>query len=159
MTAVALPPSRSLRRLTLGLWLSIGINVFLATLIGAHLLHRPPPRLGAGFLSERLIHDLPADDAARVTAVMAQERPRFRASRERLNEARESLARAIARVPYDSGLVGQRLTEFRQRWQEMSDRFADVLLPVLGELSPEGRAKLASAADRPHGRRRGALPP
>ena len=158
MTSESLQAPRSLRRLTLGFWVSLGLNIFLATLVGAHLLHRPPPRLGAGFLSERLIRELPADDAARVTAAMTRERPRFRASRERLNESRESLARAIAHAPYDPALVGQRLAEFRQRWQEMSDRFSEVLLPVLEELSPEGRAKLASAADRPHGRRRGGPP-
>ena len=148
-----------MRRLALGLWVSLGVNVFLATLIGAHLLHRPAPRLEMGLLSERVIRGLPEQDAGRVTAIMARERPRFRASRERLNAARDSLASAITRLPYDPVLVSQRLEEFRQRWQELSDRFAEVLLPVLADLSPEGRAKLVSATDRPHGRRRHGPPP
>lgn len=149
--AGSIPVRSSLRR-RWGIWASVALNVFLLAVIGAHFGARwmhTPPRPGLDGFTERLAHDLPAPDADRFRAAMEHERPLLRAAQERLEEARAALSRAIARTPYDEALMRQRLSELQQRWQEMSERFAGALAPTVGNLSEEGRTRLADALARP----------
>ena len=140
----------SLRRCAV--WASVGLNVFLLTLIGAHEgAHwlRQPSRPGLDGFSERLARDLPSADGERFRTAMQRERPLLRAAQDRLDEARAALSRSVARTPYDEALVRQRLSEVQQRWQELSERFAAALAPTLASLSDDGREKVAAALERP----------
>lgn len=155
------PAHRAPRRWML--WASVALNVFLLALIaaqsGAQWMHGGhAPRSGVEGFTERLARDLPTADAERFRAAMQHERPLLRAAQDRLEEARAALSRSIARTPYDEALVRQRLSEFQQRWQEMSERFAAALAPTLSQLSDEGRTELASALERPRPRSPGARP-
>lgn len=133
-------------------WASLALNVFLLALVGAHQgAHwlRASPRQGLEGFGERLARDLPPADGERFRAAMLRERSLLRAAQDRLDDARAALSRSVARTPYDEGLVRQRLSELQQRWQELSERFAQVLAPTLATLSDDGRERLAAALERP----------
>ena len=129
------------------LWVSLGANLFGAALIGTHLATRPvrgPP--GFAGTMERMARDLPPADAARFRAALDRERPWHDMARRRMAEARVELSRSIAGEPYNEAAVREHLREYQARWTEMSGRFGDSLLVAISTLSPEGRAKLAHAA-------------
>lgn len=140
----------SLRRWAV--WASVALNVFLVALVGTHQvghwLQAPSPPGLEGF-GERLARDLPPADAERFRTAMRHEAPLLRAAQDRLDDARAALSRSVARTPYDEALVRQRLSELQQRWQELSERFAEALAPTLASLSDDGREKLAAALERP----------
>ena len=132
------------------LWLSLAGNLFAGTLIGAHLaMPKPSGPPGLDGVVERMAHALPDPDAARFRAKLAHERPWYDLARRQMNESREQLSQAIARQPYDEALVRARMHDWQARWIETSDRFGDSLLSAIGELSPEGRTRLAEASLRP----------
>lgn len=135
------------------LWASLAANVFLGVLVGTHLLHRrPPPMPGLEGTVHRLARALPPEEAERFRAVLARERPWYDRAYAEMDAARTELARSIGRTPYDEREVRARLRAWQDRWQAMADRFADSLLLAVGDLSPEGRARLADAAQRPRRR-------
>lgn len=129
------------------LLMSVGVNLFGAALIGAHFATRPsrgqPGLVGA---MERMARDLPPADAARFRAALDRERPWYDMARRSMAESRIALSRSIAQDLYDEAAVRDRLQEFHARWTETSGRFGESLLVAIGTLSPEGRAKLARAA-------------
>lgn len=135
------------------LWLSLAGNLFAATLIVTHLAtQRTPGPPGLDGVVERMARDLPSADATTFRATLAHERPWYDLARRRMNESREALSQAIAQQPYDEAAVRARMQEWQARWIETSSRFGDSLLSAIGNLSPDGRARLAEAAVRP-GRR------
>ena len=133
------------------LFASVAGNLFSAALIGAHLL-RPRAAHGLDGVVERMVRDLPAADAERFRAILAREQAWQAKAWHRVNEARAALSRSIGQTPYDEAAVRARMAEFQQRRAESSGRFGDSLVAAIGTLSPEGRARLADAAERPGGR-------
>lgn len=131
------------------LWASLAANLFLVALVGAHLLHRRPPRPGLEGTVHRLARALPPADADRFRVALERERPRYDRAYAEMDAARAELARAIGRTPYDERQVRDTLRVWQGHWQTVADRFADALLVAAGDLSPEGRARLADAARPP----------
>ena len=138
---------RVLRRALL--WASLAANVFFAALVGSHLANRPPPSPGVDGFASRLAAGLPPADAARFRAVLDQERPWYQQAHAAMDGAREQVAAAIAREPYNETDVRARLQDWRARWAESSDRFGDSLLTAVRALSPEGRQRLAATLRQP----------
>ena len=127
---------------------SLLANVFLLAHAAGPWLrpHRP-----GGFpgMVEHFSRSLPPDDAERFRVAMDAQRPLFETGRMNADQARAALSRAIAATPYDPQLTRERMTEWQARLHAMSSRFGDTLLAALPTLSPEGRARLADAADHP----------
>ena len=135
------------------LWLSLAGNLFAGALIVAHLtMNRRPGPPGLDGVVERMASALPDPDAARFRATLAHERPWYDLARRQMDESREQLSQAIAQQPYDEAVVRDRMHNWQAHWIETSNRFGDSLLSAIGELSPEGRTRLAEASLRP-GRR------
>jgi len=135
------------------LWASVAGNVFMAGVIGAHVVAHPsrgPPGLAGA--AGRMARSLPAEDAARFLAVMEWEGPSYDVASHRMADARADVSRAIARVPYDEAALRASLLAFQARWDETNLRFGERLLIAIGTLSPEGRAQLAASNDRPRRR-------
>ena len=130
------------------LWVSLAANVFLLALVAAPLLrpHHPP---GFAGLVEHLSRSLPPGDAERFRGVLVQERPWYDMARRRMDGSRAELSRAIAASPYDEARVRAAMKDWQASWQEMTDRFGDSLLLAISNLSPDGRARLADAAEHP----------
>jgi hypothetical protein len=132
------------------LWLSLAGNLFAGALIAAHLtMHRRPGPPGLDGVVEHMAGALPDPDAARFRATLAHERPWYDLARRQMEESREQLSQAIAQQPYDETLVRERMHNWQTHWIETSNRFGDSLLSAIGELSPEGRTRLAEASLRP----------
>ena len=129
---------------------SLLLNVFLIAHAMAPVFHPARPR-GFDGMVDHFAHNLPAADADRFRNVLDQERPAFEAQRREMDRARTELSRAIARDPYDPAAARARMSEWQAQLQGMSGRIGDTLLSVAPLLSPEGRAKLADAADHPPG--------
>ena len=125
-------------------------NVFLLAHAAAPMLHgRREP--GFAGLVDHFARALPADDAERFHAVLDPERTHFEAARREMDQSRAELSRAIAQTPYDEALVRMRMAEWQAHLQAMAGRIGATLLTALPVLSPEGRARLADAADHPPG--------
>ncbi len=135
------------------LWLSLAGNLFAGALIATHLtMNRHTGPSGLDGVVERMAGALPDPDAARFRATLAHERPWYDLARRQMDESREQLSQAIAQQPYDEAVVRERMHNWQARWIETSTRFGDSLLSAIGELTPEGRTRLAEASLRP-GRR------
>lgn len=132
------------------LFVSLAGNLFLAGLIGAQWVHRPPHGHGGpeGGL-ERMAHDLPPADAERFRTAMAVQRPQREQARARMETARMALSTAIARTPYDEGVVRKSMQDWQAAWIEWSNQFGGSMLSALSTLSPDGRARLAEAGRHP----------
>lgn len=130
------------------LFVSVAGNLFSAALIGAHLLHPARAASGPDGVVERIARDLPPADAERFRTVLARERAGHDEARDRMNKAQAELSRSIGHSPYDEATVRTRMAALQQRRAESSGKFGEALLVAIGTLSPEGRARLADAADR-----------
>jgi uncharacterized membrane protein len=137
---------------------SLGLNLFLAGVIGAHMLRPmlagPPPGSAEGPLG-RLIGALPPDDAQRVRAVLERERPNYVDARMQISVARREVAAAIARTPYDEAAVRAALSDWHDSLQRFAARFDVALLEALGTVSDHGRTRLADAITAEDARHRG----
>lgn len=129
---------------------SLLANVFLLAHAAAPMLRgRREP--GFGGMVEHFARALPPGDAERFHAVVDPEQARFAAAKREMDQSRAELSRAIARSPYDEASVRMRMADWQAHLHAMSSRVGDTLLTAIAVLSPEGRARLADAADHPPG--------
>lgn len=132
------------------LWLSLALNVFAAALVAApHLWSRPPsgPPTPPSFdtLVQRIARGLEPQDAEAFKAAMAKERPWYELGRQRLDEARDKVAQAIATTPYDPAAANAALQAMQERMRESAVRFDESLSAAVGTMSPDGRTHLAQS--------------
>ena len=135
------------------LWLSLGLNVFAAALIvtphvwhGMHGGHGGPPGPPSfEMLVQRIARELDPADAARFRAAMAKEQPWYEMGRQRLADAKDDVAAAFGRTPYDPQAANAALGAMQDRLRESGQRFDDSLATAVGGLSPEGRTRLAAS--------------
>ena len=132
------------------LWVSLGLNLFAASMLAVPHLWRGRPGSLASFdaLVERMSGRLPAADGVRFRDTMARERPWFDASRQALATKREAVAHQVAQEPFDPAAVRAALVEMQTGLRESMGRFDDSLVMAMGQMSPEGRAGLAEALRR-----------
>jgi uncharacterized membrane protein len=132
------------------LWLSLGLNVFATALIAAPVLwHRPsggppgPPSFDT--LVSRMARGLEPKDADAFKAAMVKERPWYELGRQRLDEARDAVAEAIGRKPYDPVAANAALQAMQDRMREGAVRFDESLSAAVGTMSEDGRTHLAQS--------------
>jgi uncharacterized membrane protein len=135
------------------LWTSLCLNVFGMALLAVPLFMHPPHRGPAGPPSfdgfvARMARDLPPEDADVLRAEMGRERPWYEMGRERLDEQRDMLARAVAHDPFDPAATHAALQELQDRMRESATRFDDSLVMAMAKLSPMGRTRLAETLRR-----------
>ncbi len=132
------------------LWLSLGLNVFAAALLAAPMLH-PRPTPGPPSFNRavaRMSHDLPPDDAQVFREAMTREQPWYELGRQRLDEAREQVAKTVVQEPFDPAATQLALQGMQDRMREGAARFDESLVLALSRLSPEGRVRLAESLRR-----------
>lgn len=132
------------------LFLSLAINVFaipalLAPLVLDRRPHGPP---NFERLVDRLARDLPSQDAAILRATMTREQPWYDQGRRSLDTARAEVAQAVAQTPYDPAQVDRALQSMQDRLRESAVRFDQSLVAAVGQLSPDGRARMAESIRR-----------
>ncbi|GAC1340113.1 MAG: hypothetical protein NVSMB18_09560 [Acetobacteraceae bacterium] len=135
------------------LFMSVAGNLFALALIGANLMHRAPYGRphgppGAEAIIDRLARDLPHEDAERFRASMALGRAQFGLAHQRMEAARDTMALAIGRTPFDEAEVRKAMRDLQASWIAWSDSLGDSLVRTLPTLSPDGRGRLAEAGHR-----------
>ena len=140
-----LEPWRSRR-----LWLSRGLNLFAVAVIAASHVWQPrrigppgPPSFDV--LVQRIAHGLEPGDAEAFRTAMAKEQPWYELGRQKLNEAREGVAQAVGKQPYDPVGTNAALQAMQERMRESGTRFDESLALAVGTLSPHGRTQLAES--------------
>jgi uncharacterized membrane protein len=134
------------------LFLSFALNLIVIPMIaGRFVMHRPalpPGPTRPEVVVERLAHELPADDAARLRAAMKPHLPDIEVARARMEAARATMSRAIGQTPFDEAAVRTAMRTWQTAWMAWSDDLGSAMLAALAELSPEGRQRLAEAGMR-----------
>jgi hypothetical protein len=127
------------------LWVSLGLNAFLAALCLSHLLHG-----GLGPAAQapiaRIVGALRPDDAARFRAALDARRGAITPARAAVSDAQARLAAAIRRTPFDPPGVRAALADWQASWQAFVVSFNAAVLAGLADLSDDGRARFADAS-------------
>ena len=135
------------------LLLSFAVNLFAVPMAATRfLMHRPslpgggvpPPQV----MIDRLAELLPPDDANHFRTSMEDHVPDIEVSRARMEAARAAMGRAIARTPFDPDAVRAAMSTWQAAWKAWSDDFGSAMLAALGDVSPDGRERLANAGRR-----------
>ncbi|HTW25503.1 MAG TPA: periplasmic heavy metal sensor [Acetobacteraceae bacterium] len=158
MRVTALPDSRPSRRIAVaewwrfGLWASLALNAFLLALLAARLLAPPPPHHGPPDVQRviaRMAATLPPEDAARFRSVMTGRAPALQAAQDRLRAAHRTAAAAIGAVPFRAADAEAAMAAFRAAWLDLARQLGQALVVAAGDLSPQGRARLAAFGETP----------
>lgn len=134
------------------LFLSFAVNLLLIPIAGARFWTRHGP-LTPGLprtemIIEHMVHDLPADDAARFRSAMQEHLGEIDTARARMLEARGAMSRAIGQTPYDPASVQASMQTWQSAWNMWSEALGRGMLAALPNLSEAGRQKLAIAGRR-----------
>jgi uncharacterized membrane protein len=129
---------------------SVGVNLVLISFlagVGAHQLATPgptPPRAAVvgPFQPRMLIEGLPADEQERARVVFRREGARSLPLLRAIETARADLEAAMLAEDYDPEAVAAALDEVTAAETRLSQRSNAVVVQILGELSPEQRARL-----------------
>ena len=131
---------------------SLIVNLFLAAVIGGHLLRgRPGASPGPVPLAQTLANAeavLSPQDAAPFAAVFRRDAPHYAGAARQLAEARIALGQAITTEKYDPDAVRRALLDWQAKSDNFVDQFRDTLTDALAQVSPEGRRRLVDARRR-----------
>jgi uncharacterized membrane protein len=132
---------------------SIVLNLFLAALIGSHLLHGRRGEVNAATALTHALTNaearLPPQDAAVFGASMRRDAPQFAEAARQLMEARAELVRQLVAEPFDQEAARLALATWRIGWGHFVDQFGNAFVDALAKVSPEGRRKLITERQSP----------
>jgi uncharacterized membrane protein len=125
---------------------SVGLNLFLAALLIAHLLRGPaaeaPPTPAERI--DRLAASLPQPDGDRLRAAMHAASGRITAELDDFRAAQDRVRAALRADPFDAAALRQAMQEARDRHATMGASVQEVIAAAAAEMSPAGRAGLAA---------------
>jgi uncharacterized membrane protein len=135
------------------LLVSILLNLFLLAVIGGHLLHvrrLEAERVPMAQSLARIEAELPRRDADALAGSLKRDAPLYADQARQLRAARQAFDQAMTAEPFDRERAIQALRAWRAAWTGFMDAFQSPLIDALGQVSPEGRRRLA--AERGRGR-------
>ena len=123
---------------------SIALNVFFIALIVTHLVgHRHgEKRVRPAMRIDGLAATLPPADGDKLRAAL-QARKDIGAAIDDLRAAQDKVRAILRAQPFDEAALRQAMTEVQARHRVAETAIHDLIAGVAGQLSPEGRAKLA----------------
>ncbi len=130
------------------LTLSISLNLFLAALIGAHWLDRPPPHHGPPGrpdpmrMAEDLAQALPPADGAILRAAFAAHTAALPAQVVHGADPMDAVRRTLSADPFDRGALEAALADLQAGREAMEAAIGAALLDAATRMSPEGRRHL-----------------
>jgi len=129
---------------------SIALNVFLVALIVAHLVgHRHgEKRVRPTMRIDSLAATLPPADGDKLRAAL-QARKDIGAAIDDLRAAQDKVRAILRAEPFDEAALRQAMTEVQARHRVVESAIHDLIAGVAGQLSPEGRAKIAEWPRKP----------
>jgi uncharacterized membrane protein len=129
---------------------SIALNVFLVALIASHLVghrhgeKRPKPTMRI----DSLAATLPAADGDKLRAAL-QARKDIAAAIDDLRAAQDKVRAVLRTQPFDEAALRQAMADVQARHRAVEAAIHDLIAGVAGQLSAEGRAKLAEWPRKP----------
>jgi hypothetical protein len=131
---------------------SLIVNLFLAAVIGGHLL-KASPEIGRGPvpLSQTLANAealLSPQDAAPFGDILRRDAPRYAGAAKQLAEARTALGHEITAEKFDPEAVRRALADWQAKSDNFVNQFGGTLIDALAQVSPEGRRRLVDARRR-----------
>lgn len=136
-----------LRRLTLALAISVGLNLFAGGFVVARMLRHPPhsegfgPHAMAGPMG--ILEDIDNPDAReRVRRTLSGRMDHFERGRGKMRNAREKVAQAMEREPPDAVELGAAFSDLREATTEAQAEIHSTLIEVAPTLTRQQRADL-----------------
>jgi len=137
----------------LALFLSLGLNLFVAGIVVAHRFHRPPhefadqrppnERSGMHAFVDRMAATLPDADRERFLSVIAGYKPEMAAAEKQLRDARQKVRDAVAADPFDRTALEAAFGDVRARMQDMQKVMHGALADAVSRLPADARKNLA----------------
>ena len=128
---------------------SVALNLLLGGLLAFGGPHGPRPPRGFDRMVARVERALPEADRPRFRAVIEADRSRYAGALRALREAGDAVDAEIAREPFDPAAMEAALGRWSDGLAAFNAAFAGTMVRAMGEVSPEGRARIA--ADRRRG--------
>ena len=131
--------------------MSIALNLFLGAIVAAHLLvHRHagkymPPTMRI----DSLAATLPGPDGDKLRVALQARNGDIAAAVDAWGAAQDKARTILRTEPFDPAALKQAMAESQARHQAVETALHDLIASVAGELSAEGRAKLAEWPRRP----------
>ncbi|MFO1059809.1 MAG: periplasmic heavy metal sensor [Dongiaceae bacterium] len=125
---------------------SVGLNVFLAALLVAHLLRGPaeatPPTPAERI--ERLAASLPQADGDRLRAAMQAASGGIAAALDEFRAAQDRMRDALRAEPFDPAALRRAMQEVQGRHAALGTAIQEVVATAAAGMTPAGRAGLAA---------------
>lgn len=100
----------------------------------------PPP----GVMVQRMVKELPPEDGRRLEAAMESHIEQIEVARVHMEAARRDMMRQISATPFDHEAAQAAMQRWQANWAAWSRALGVAMLDAAGELSPEGRERLAA---------------
>ena len=123
---------------------SIALNVFFVALIVSHMVsHRHGEKhVRPAMRIDMLAETLPPADGDKLRAAL-QARKDIAAAIDDFHAAQDKVRAVLRAQPFDEAALRQAMAEAQTRHRAVESAIHDLIAGVAGQLSPEGRAKLA----------------
>jgi uncharacterized membrane protein len=133
-----------------GLAASIALNLFLVALIATHLLspQHAGRRMAPTTRIDSLAATLPTPDGDKLRAAL-QARSDIGAALDELRAAQDKVRGILRTEPFDQAALKQAMAAARARHQVVEAAIQDLIAGVAGQMSAEGRAKIAEWPRKP----------
>ncbi len=100
----------------------------------------PPP----GVMIERMTAQLPKVDGQRLREAMEPHKEEIEVARVHMEASRRDMVRELSSTPFDREATKSAMRKWQANWAMWSKALGDAMLDGAGQLSPEGRTRLAA---------------
>jgi uncharacterized membrane protein len=143
------------RWLGIALVLSLAINAFIVGTIATRIIDirsfrrpNPPPVVDALADSNRLLRGFSKERRGELRRIVNDYRPKLKPHRDALDEARNTLADAVAADPFDLPRVEAALKAIQDIRADMRDTGRGLTIDLITAMTPAERKDLAERMDR-----------
>lgn len=159
---------RAAKWLLAGLIVSLGLNLFLGSMIFGRHFHRPHGEMFAERavpaadrplrrIAQRMFASIPDDQRPILESAFAEQRPKLAAASQASRDAREKVRLALQAEPFDPAALDRAFAELRARTDDVQSVMHITIAGAAAKMSGEGRKHLA--AWNPEFERRRGPPP
>jgi uncharacterized membrane protein len=144
----------------MGKWLlgllvvSLGVNIFLGSMMIGRHFHRPHGQMFAERavpgadrplrrIAQRMFSSIPDDQRPILEQAFADQRPNFSAAGQASREARERLRVVLSTEPFDAAALDRAFADLRARTDDVQKVMHTTIASAAAKMSPAGRKKLA----------------
>jgi uncharacterized membrane protein len=145
---------RAAKWLLAGLIVSLGLNLFLGSMIFGRHFHRPHGEMFAERavpaadrplrrIAQRMFASIPDDQRPILESAFAEQRPKLTAASQAARDAREKVRVILGTEPFDQAALDRAFTELRGRTEEVQKVMQTTIGSAAAKMTPEGRKRLA----------------